>query len=174
MPNLAPQTGDGDFCFVPADEPEAAVAKIAELARVRIPSFRTRRLAYALRLTVNLFVLVSPQWCMKPRKSNVSLPGGGSVAGGEPPELDRPGLAPRRQGGPNSAKWRRATVAPPPPPLSRARLASRLGEREGHVALAVGGLHAHEHGLLALALGVWQTLALRPQASRPACLRRRE
>jgi hypothetical protein len=98
MPNLAPQTGDGDFYFVPADEPEAAVAKIVELARVRIPSFRTRRLAYALRLTVNLFVLVSPQWCMKPRKSNVSLPGGGSVAGG----------ARTRSAGSNPAPPRRA------------------------------------------------------------------
>src|SRR5271166_2782687 len=57
----------------------------------------------------------------------------------------------RDQGGPNSAKWRRVVVAPPP--LSRAGLVSRLGERDGHVALAVGGLHAHEHTLLALALG---------------------
>jgi hypothetical protein len=30
---------------------------------------------------------------------------------------------------------------------------SHLGERDGHVALAVGGLHTHEHALLALALG---------------------
>ena len=57
----------------------------------------------------------------------------------------------RDQCGPNSAKWRRVMVAPPP--LSRAGLVSRLGERDGHVALAVGGLHAHEHALLALALG---------------------
>ncbi len=37
MPDLAPPTGDSDFYFVPADEPEAAVAKIVELAKTRIP-----------------------------------------------------------------------------------------------------------------------------------------
>jgi exodeoxyribonuclease V alpha subunit len=37
MPDLAPPTGDSDFYFVPAEEPEIAVAKIVELAKTRIP-----------------------------------------------------------------------------------------------------------------------------------------
>ena len=37
MPDLALPTGDSDFYFVPAEEPETAVAKIVELAKTRIP-----------------------------------------------------------------------------------------------------------------------------------------
>jgi exodeoxyribonuclease V alpha subunit len=37
MPDLAPPAGDSDFYFVPADDPETAVARILELARTRIP-----------------------------------------------------------------------------------------------------------------------------------------
>ena len=40
-----------------------------------------------------------------------------------------------------------------PPRHAKARLGSRLGERDSHVALIDGGLHTHEHSLLALALG---------------------
>ena len=36
MPDLAPPACDSDFYFVPAEEPEAAVAKIVELAKTRI------------------------------------------------------------------------------------------------------------------------------------------
>ena len=37
MPDLAPPSGDSDFYFVPAEEPEEAVTKIVELAKTRIP-----------------------------------------------------------------------------------------------------------------------------------------
>ena len=37
MPDLAPPAGESDFFFVPAEEPETAVAKIVELAMTRIP-----------------------------------------------------------------------------------------------------------------------------------------
>jgi len=37
MPDLAPPAGDSDFYFVPADDPEAAVSRILELAKTRMP-----------------------------------------------------------------------------------------------------------------------------------------
>ena len=36
MPDLAPQ-GDSDLYFVPAADPQAPVARILELAKIRIP-----------------------------------------------------------------------------------------------------------------------------------------
>ncbi len=38
MPDLTPPAGDSDFYFVPADDPETAVARILELAKSRIPN----------------------------------------------------------------------------------------------------------------------------------------
>jgi exodeoxyribonuclease V alpha subunit len=37
MPDLTPPGGDSDFYFVPADDPDTAVARILELAKARIP-----------------------------------------------------------------------------------------------------------------------------------------
>jgi exodeoxyribonuclease V alpha subunit len=37
IPDLSPPEGESDFYFVPAETPEAAVARILELVRVRIP-----------------------------------------------------------------------------------------------------------------------------------------
>jgi exodeoxyribonuclease V alpha subunit len=37
MPDPAPPSGDSDFYFVSADEPETAVSRIIELAKIRIP-----------------------------------------------------------------------------------------------------------------------------------------
>jgi exodeoxyribonuclease V alpha subunit len=37
MPDLDPPAGDSDFYFVPADDPETAVRRIVELAKIRVP-----------------------------------------------------------------------------------------------------------------------------------------
>ena len=37
MPDLAPPSGDSDFYFVPADDPETVVSRILELVKTRIP-----------------------------------------------------------------------------------------------------------------------------------------
>ena len=37
MPDLTKPEGDSDFYFVPADDPETAVARIIELVQTRIP-----------------------------------------------------------------------------------------------------------------------------------------
>src|SRR4051794_40975015 len=58
-------------------------------------NFLTMRLACVFRLTTNRPLLVLPQSCVKPRKSKVSGRRCPAAArrGGEPPELDQPGLA---------------------------------------------------------------------------------
>ena len=38
MPDLRKPDGESDFYFVPADEPETALARLIELVRTRIPT----------------------------------------------------------------------------------------------------------------------------------------
>ena len=58
-------------------------------------NFRTKRVACVFRLTTNLFFGLAAvvREAQKVEGLRASLPGGRTVAGGKPPELDQPGLA---------------------------------------------------------------------------------